>query len=144
MKSKRQDAILQIIEKKDIYNQELLLAELEKLGYKTTQATISRDIKILGIVKSSNGKYIRGISLSDTDKFRTVFRQAVISVDYALNIVSVKCHSGMANAACAALDMMEKEIEVVGTIAGDDTIFILFRTQENAAEYTDIIKRKLN
>ncbi|MEG0894241.1 MAG: hypothetical protein RSE93_00885 [Oscillospiraceae bacterium] len=144
MKSKRQDAILQIIEKKDTYNQESLLAELENLGYKTTQATISRDIKILGIVKSSTGKYIRGISLSDTDKFKTVFRQAVISVDYALNIVSIKCHSGMANAACAALDMMEKEIEVVGTIAGDDTIFILFRTQENAAEYADIVKRKLN
>lgn len=138
MKSKRQEAILKIIQENEIFTQEGLQAKLSELGYEVTQATVSRDIKSLDLVKviTSDGKYCYAPKLSEqarkkTVKFRSIFVEAVISVDSAQNIVAVKCHVGMGNAACAAIDMMELS-GVVGTLAGDDTVFILMRDEEQA------------
>ncbi len=136
MNSARHEKILDIIKEKDIFTQDGILEELSNSGYEVTQATISRDIKKLGLIKilTSQGKYKYtthdlGIKPNVKSKIRSIFAESVISIDYALNTVVLKCHVGMANAACAAFDLMEWD-GVVGTLAGDDTIFILMRTEE--------------
>lgn len=146
MKSKRQEAIEEIIKKYPICTQEALQEKLNEQGFCVTQATVSRDIKSLGLIKVSadDGKYRYAVGTAIKDskkngKFHSVFLEAVISVDYAQNIAAVKCHVGMGNAACAAIDMMELG-EVVGTLAGDDTIFILLKTQEDAQIFVDKLK----
>lgn len=145
MKTKRHKIILDIIENQEIYTQEGLLEELKLAGYDVTQATVSRDIKTLDLVKTmtENGKYryaqrLDFIAKKNSIKFKSVFVEATVSVDYALNTVVLKCHVGMANAACAALDTMHLE-DVVGTLAGDDTIFILMRTENSAKNLVDKI-----
>lgn len=151
MNTKRQEEILKIISENEIYTQEILLELLNKSGFKVTQATVSRDIKILDIRKiiTKDGKYKYAKTneyheKSNATKFHAVFMEAVISVDYAINTVVIKCHTGMANAACAALDTMKQQDNVVGTLAGDDTIFILLRTENDAKDYTLKIKSLLN
>lgn len=138
MKTKRHEAILKIISENEIYTQEGIQAHLKEQGYDVTQATVSRDIKSLDLVKviTPEGKYCYAQKLSEqarkkTVKFRSIFVEAVINVDSAQNIVVVKCHVGMGNAACAAIDMMELA-GVVGTLAGDDTVFILMRDEQQA------------
>lgn len=138
MKAKRHEAILRIIAEKDVYTQEGLQAHLKELGYDVTQATVSRDIKSLDLVKvmTADGKYRYSQKASEQGqkqvlKVRSIFVDAVLSVDSAQNIVAVKCHAGMGNAACAAIDMM-KLPGVVGTLAGDDTVFILMRDESQA------------
>lgn len=140
MKTKRQEAILQIITDREVTTQEGLQAALRERGFDVTQATVSRDIKSLDLVKviTPEGRYRysqkqRGVSGAGALKFRSVFVEAVIHVDCAQNIVVIKCHVGMGNAACAAIDTMELE-GVVGTLAGDDTVFILMRSGEQAVE----------
>ncbi len=149
MKTKRHQAILDIISSKDIYTQEGLLIELKQNGYDVTQATVSRDIKVLDLVKTltegDKYKYSQRLEYNakkNSIKFKAVFIEAVISVDYAINTVVIKCHVGMANAACAALDAMLMN-DVVGTIAGDDTIFILLRSEEAANKFVDKINEFL-
>ncbi len=138
VKSIRLQKILELIEKNRVDTQEqlqMLLKEQEDI--QTTQATISRDIKELGLVKVSDGEgnyyyaYGRRSSGNLEKKFHAVFVQSVMSVDYAGHITCLRCHTGMANAACAALDTMGFE-GVVGTLAGDDTIFVLMRNEEQA------------
>ncbi|MEG2814449.1 MAG: arginine repressor [Oscillospiraceae bacterium] len=150
MNTKRQDEILKIIQNNEVYTQENLLELLKKSGFKVTQATVSRDIKILDLVKTitESGKYKYSKSSEHYEKiiatkFRAVFMEAVISVDYAINTVVIKCHVGMANAACAALDTMEQNYNVVGTLAGDDTIFILLRNENDAKNYAEKISNLL-
>lgn len=138
MKTKRHEAILKIIETEEVYTQEGLQELLRQRGYEVTQATVSRDIKALDLVKmlTPDGRYRyipkqpeytgKGVA-----KFRSIFVEAVIYVDCAQNIVVLKCHVGMGNAACAAVDRMELS-GVVGTLAGDDTVFILMRDNEQA------------
>ena len=149
MKALRLAKIVELVEKNEVYTQEDLLQLLAQEGITTTQATISRDIKELNLVKSvtEDGKYKYTTSRKkQTDtmekKFRSVFVESVVLVDYAQNIVVVKCHTGMANAACAALDTMGLE-GIVGTLAGDDTIFILMRTEELARNISDEIRAML-
>lgn len=149
MKALRLAKIVELVEKNEVYTQEDLLQLLAREGIATTQATISRDIKELNLVKSvtEDGKYKYTTSRKkQTDtmekKFRSVFIESVVLVDYAQNIVVVKCHTGMANAACAALDTMGLE-GIVGTLAGDDTIFILMRTDELARNISDEIRAML-
>ena len=149
MKALRLAKIVELVEKNEVYTQEDLLQLLAREGIATTQATISRDIKELNLVKSvtEDGKYKYTTSRkkrTDTmeKKFRSVFIESVVLVDYAQNIVVVKCHTGMANAACAALDTMGLE-GIVGTLAGDDTIFILMRTDELARNISDEIRAML-
>lgn len=134
MKSRRQEKILELILRNDINTQEELLRALSDEGFDVTQATISRDIKDLHLIKtlSADGKYKyvaeqmpkHDISL----KFHSLFTDAVISVVPAGNLVVIKTIAGMANAVCAAMDM-QSFTEIVGTIAGDDTIFIACKTE---------------
>ena len=129
-----------------IGTQEEMLEKLEENGFNSTQATVSRDIKELRLVKQmdKNGvyRYVEGKSETDEylSKFTTIFSHSVVSSDYAGNTVVIKCHAGMANAACAAFDNMEWE-GLVGTIAGDDTIFALCRTEATARELKESVDR---
>ena len=139
MKENRQQKILEIIKREEVYTQEGLLLKLREEGFEVTQATVSRDIKKLNLVKklTPEGKYIYSSQeIEDTGKHHGKFRSmfAVISVDHAINIVVLKCHVGMANAACASFDLMSWD-GVVGTIAGDDTVFVLMRTEQQAMEF---------
>lgn len=149
MKKTRHEAILRIIETECITTQTELLEKLNEEGYETTQATISRDIKDLRLVKRPDelGRSCYTVDKGNggelTGKYKSVFSHSVVTVDYAGNMVVIKCYTGMASAACAALDAMHWE-GVVGTIAGDDTIFVLCRNDEIAertmATIKDVIK----
>ena len=135
MKRKRHALILELIQQYEITTQDELLAKLRENGFEVTQATVSRDIKELRLVKamspSGQYRYMAGAAQGDEylAKFYTIFSGSVISVDYAGNTCVVKCYVGMAQAACAAIDAMHFE-GIVGTLAGDDTIFVLCRTPE--------------
>lgn len=146
MKSRRHAKILDIIAEYPIETQDELLARLKDEGYKATQATISRDIKDLRLVKTlgSDGKY-RYVSAAknSTDirsNFSSLFASSVNSIDFAQNIVVIKTLSGMAQAVCAALDSNDYKA-VVGTIAGDDTIFIACRSSQLAVNLTEELKK---
>lgn len=146
MKKERHAEILTIISQHDICTQEELLECLKAAGFSATQATVSRDIKELGLVKQMNrqGVYCYAENVSRTEeylsKFNAIFSHSVISTDYAGNITVFKCYNGMANAACAAFDNMQWE-GLVGTLAGDDTVFALCRTEELARELSESIMK---
>ncbi|MBQ9516756.1 MAG: arginine repressor [Eubacterium sp.] len=149
MKKRRQAKILEIISNQEIETQEELQALLIEFGFEVTQATISRDIKELRLVKelSSEGRYYYSTGKKNTQNINRraggIFNESIIKIDYALNTVVIKCFAGMANAACAAIDSMELK-EVLGTIAGDDTIFILCTSEDNAREFTQKLRTMLN
>ena len=145
MKKNRQQAILQLIEQEDVSTQEELMRALNAQGFTVTQATVSRDITALKLVKVplAQGKYKYAPAKSDSsetsDKFNAILKNSCRSVDYAGNIVAVKCYSGMANAACAAVDALIEE-RIVGTIAGDDTFFVLCRDEASAQSFSALLK----
>lgn len=149
MKKRRQAKILEIISSNDIETQEELQELLLSFGYDVTQATISRDIKELRLVKdlSSKGRYVYSTGKKHneniTHRAGGIFNETIISIDCALNTVVIKCFSGMANAACAAIDSMNHD-EILGSIAGDDTIFILCRTEEAALAFTNKLRSLLD
>ncbi|MDD6727808.1 MAG: arginine repressor [Eubacteriales bacterium] len=149
MKKRRHAKILELINSREIETQEELQALLMKAGFEVTQATISRDIKELRLVKelSEKGRYYysSGKKASTEAVKRTggIFAESIISVEHAMNIVCVKCLSGMAVAVCTAIDSMEWT-GVVGTISGDDTIFVLCKTQEFAKIFTMNMEKILN
>ena len=150
MKSQRQAKILEIISNKNIETQEQLLAELQAEGFRGTQATISRDIKELRIVKelTSFGTYryttaSREVPNSFSGRLNTIFRECVTNFDYAQNIIVIHTLPGLANAAASALDAMNMSV-VLGTIAGDDTVFIVMRDNNSAAAFCGEIKGLLN
>lgn len=140
MKKNRHEAILSLIAHQDIGTQEELMQKLNELGYKVTQATVSRDIKYLKLIKTpaASGQYKYSYVNSETEdfsgKYYSILSHSVTSVDYAGNMAVVKCYAGMANAACAAMDNLEIE-NIVGTLAGDDTIFVLCRNEESAENF---------
>ena len=148
MKEKRQRAIREILSTRSVSTQQELMDALQEKSISATQATLSRDIRELGIVKQQDesGK-TRSCLPRQEDVSRLslplIVTEAVRSVDCAANIVVVKCRSGMADAACAALDEMALDW-VVGTIAGDDTIFILLRTQKQAAGFAAQLRQLLS
>ena len=149
MKTDRQSMILEIIEKEDVDTQEQLQQRLQEQGVRCTQATISRDIKQLHLIKEpvGQGRYRYTVSsqrnkLNVADKLRTIFRESIISVDFAQNIVVVKTMAGLANAAAAALDGMNVPY-MVGTLAGDDTAFLLMRDTESARTFCEEIHEML-
>lgn len=149
MKTKRHAKILELISEVPITTQEELLALLRNDGYNVTQATVSRDIKELKLVKTmgDNGSYRYTSSVRERDidnqyNFHNLFVKSVISIDYVGNIICVKCYTGMANAACAAFDSLEWQ-GVVGTLAGDDTIFILTRSEQVAAQLKKELARQM-
>ncbi len=146
MKAKRQNKILELIGQYDIETQEELSAYLEKEGYQVTQATVSRDIREMKLTKVSlhNGKqkYAAWTEQKDKlqEKYFRVFRDGFVSMDMAQNILVIKTVSGMANAVCAALDAMKFD-EVVGSIAGDDTIMVVIRTVEDTVAIMKKLQR---
>ena len=149
MKNDRQIRILEIIEQEPIDTQEQLQQRLQEMGIFCTQATISRDIKQLHLIKEpiGQGKYRYAVSiqrnrLNVADKLRTIFRESIVSVDYAQNIVVIKTMSGLANAAAAALDSMNIPY-VVGSIAGDDTVILVMRDTESARIFCEEIHEML-
>ena len=149
MKMNRQAKILELIESKDIETQEQLLVELEAYGFVTTQATISRDIKELRIIKElgPNGTYRyssapKQLEPTLTAKLNSIFRQSVIACDHAQNIVVIKTMPGLASAACSAIDAMSLEM-IVGTLAGDDTAFLLMRDTPSAVSLCSDFKKQI-
>lgn len=145
MKKKRQAEILSIISSEEIENQETLLKRLRERGCESTQATVSRDLAELGVEKavSKNGVscYMKAKQANGIH-FENVFQQYVVSVDFAGNIICVKCRSGLANGACIMFESMNIET-VVGTVAGDDTFFILVRTENDAKSLAAYLKKLL-
>lgn len=146
MKGTRLKTILDLIKEYPISTQEDLLQQLHARGFHVTQATVSRDIKELRLSKVTGAdgvaRYVVPTNASAgefTEKFKTIFCESVVSIATAGNIVVVKCHTGLGNAACAALDTMAFS-HIVGTIAGDDTIFCAVETPEDA----QALKDKLN
>ena len=137
MKYKRQSKIIELISSFDIYTQDELADKLGRSGFAATQATISRDIKELKLLKipAPNGQYKYASANHDEDKadikFFNILNETVTAINTAKNLVIVKTYSGMANAAAAAIDAVNFP-EVIGTIAGDDTIFIAFASDDNA------------
>lgn len=148
MKSKRHAILLEIIQEHDIETQEELLEKLRERSFNVTQATISRDIKELRLVKTPAGngryKYATGnkSGIDTFSNFNTLFKTAVISVDFAQNMIVLKTTSGMAQGVCAAIDSIEWD-GMLGTIAGDDTIFIVTSTSSKAASLTSELKKNM-
>lgn len=149
MKKRRQAKIIELISQNDIETQEELQQLLNEHGYEVTQATISRDIKELRLVKdlSAKGRYVYSAGKKSVENINHraggIFNETIISYDYALNTVVIKCFPGMANAVCAAIDSMNLN-EILGSIAGDDTIFILCRSEETAALFTNKLRTMLD
>lgn len=143
MKNRRHEIILELITEQSVGTQELLIKLLGERGIKTTQATLSRDIQQLNLVKQrdENGDFRYALPPAAAEE-KSLFEEAVLSVDYAMNTVVVKCRAGMAQGTCAAIDSVDHQ-EVVGTIAGDDTIFILARTEEEAKKLSKKFRSEL-
>ena len=146
MKNNRQAKILEIISKKDIETQNQLMEALNEEGVRSTQATLSRDIKQLRLVKelSPNGSYRYAVptsgELSDVEeRLRKIFRECVTSFAVAQNIVVIKTLPGLANAACSTMDSMNIE-DLVGTIAGDDTAFLAMKSTAAAEHFIGVIR----
>lgn len=149
MKNKRQEEILRIVAEVDVETQDQLLEQLKARGVTSTQATISRDIKELHLIKEltkyGTYKYVvsdRKTSLNFAGRLLTIFREGVTSFDVAQNIVVVKTMPGLAGAAGAALDGMDIP-DMVGSLAGDDTAVLIMRTNESAAEFCAEIHKLL-
>ena len=150
MKSQRQAKILEIISTSNVETQEQLLSLLQDAGFTSTQATISRDIKELHIIKelTTLGTYryttaAREVPTTFSNRLNTIFRESVNSFDYAQNIVVMHTLPGLAGAAASALDAMKLSV-ILGTIAGDDTVFIVMRDTNAAAAFCGEIRNLLS
>lgn len=148
MKNARLEAILEIIANEDIDTQEVLLDRLQARGFRATQATVSRDIRELQLVKSmtTKGKYRYAPSTKPATmplKFSSALTDSVIRIDVGGNILVVHTYPGMANAVAACLDSMKHE-GVLGCVAGDDTILVVASDTETASRLSDSIRQALN
>ena len=149
MKTKRQTKMLELIKKHNIETQEELSDYLQKEGYQVTQATVSRDIRELKLTKvaMSNGrqKYAALTEANEdlSEKYTRVFRDAFVSMDMAQNILVIKTVSGMAMAVAAALDEIHFH-EIVGCIAGDDTIMCAVRSVDDTILLMDKLKKLIS
>ena len=146
MKVKRQSRILELIRNNDIETQEELQAYLEKEGFAVTQATVSRDIREMKLTKiSTNAGKQKYVALNDatedlSEKYVRVFKDGFVSMDMAQNILVIKTVAGMAGAVCASIDAMNIH-EIVGSIAGDDTIMCAIRTTEDTVQIMKKLRR---
>ena len=149
MKSKRHSKILEIINNNDIETQEELAEALKYAGFDVTQATVSRDIKLLKLVKmqSESGKYKYISSAKEerdiNDKLYSILKNAAIGVEQVDKFVVIKTLTGAASAAAEAIDTLYSN-DVAGTIAGDNTIFVLVRTDEKALELISKIRKMIS
>lgn len=150
MKTQRQAKIVEIISNQDVETQEQLLDALRAAGFNSTQATISRDIKELRIIKelTNFGTYryttsTKEVSGSFSSRLNTIFRECVTDFDYAQNLMVIKTIPGLASAAGSAIDAMNMSV-VIGTLAGDDTVLVIMRDTNAAAAFYGEIKNLLN
>lgn len=148
MKTLRQTKILELIKENHIETQSDLLEMLRKEGFSVTQATVSRDIKEMRLVKvlDTDGTYkyaSESVSAAEEASHSYLFSTAVLSIDYAHTIVVIKTRSGMAQAVCAALDSTRRA-GVLGSIAGDDTIFVATRTDAASANLVSDLKKLMS
>ena len=150
MKSQRQAKIMEIISTRNVETQEQLLELLREAGYHSTQATISRDIKKLRIVKelTSMGTYRYTTSQGEvtgsfSSRLNTIFRECVTGLDYAQNIVVIHTLPGLASAAGSAIDAMNLSV-ILGCLAGDDTVMVVMRDNNAAAAFCGEIKNLVN
>lgn len=150
MKAQRQAKIMEIISTINVETQEQLLQELQAAGFRSTQATISRDIKELRIVKelSALGTYRYTVATKEvpttfSTRINTIFRECVTRYDYAQNIVVIHTLPGLAGAAASAIDTMNMSV-VVGTLAGDDTVMVVMRDNNSAAVFCGEIAGLIN
>lgn len=148
MKTRRHAKILELISEHDLETQDELLQYLREAGFDVTQATVSRDIKELRLVKTLSGsgryKYSTGGETAPdmSSKFYALFTDSALSVDAAQNMLVIKCMSGMAQAVCASMDAMYWK-DFVGTLAGEDTIFVVCRTESAARETQESLRKLL-
>lgn len=144
MPNTRHEMILKLIETNEVTTQEMLRDLLNENGISVTQATISRDIRQLGLRKkrTSSGQscYFKGNTVHSLSNH--FLNDLVVSIDYAVNTVVISCHAGSAQAACAVLDRMQIN-EIVGTIAGDDTIFALTRSEDSAKQVVGLLESQI-
>ena len=149
MKIARHSKIIELIQQYDIETQEELAARLNAAGFKVTQATVSRDIRELKLMKvarhDGGSKYtiMTAKDTPDSEKYIRVLREAFLSMDVAQNILVIKTSSGMANAAAAALDHMNLQ-EIVGSLAGDDTIACFSKTPEDTMALMNKIRKLIH
>ena len=145
MRISRQNKILELIENNEIETQDKLASMLRDYGFEVTQATVSRDIKELQLIKtlSASGKYKYAVSTSDDGpipaRLIDIYRSTVRSINKSGNIVLLKCLSGCANAAGEALDSMELT-HVIGSVAGDNTLLLVTDDPANSDEVVDILR----
>lgn len=154
MKSQRQKKILELIEKYDIETQGELTQLLEKNGFSATQATVSRDIKELRLIKVNSGsdsgvryKYAANNLTSEIDtrlggKFKNILSETVISVKHAVNIVVLKTYAGMAQGAGAVIDALDVQT-LIGSVAGDDTVIIIMATEDDAKDFAKKLSKSI-
>lgn len=144
----RQSKILEVIKNTFIETQEELARELNKQEFNVTQATVSRDIKELGLTKILDGGRYRYAYISDENrnisgKLKNLFRESVISIDNANNLIVVKTLSGSANAAAMAVDRMNLE-KILGSIAGDDTLMLIVKSNKDVPQVMKILQDYMN
>ncbi len=148
MKVKRQAKILEIIQRQPVDTQEELQNLLKTEGFHVTQATVSRDIKEMRLIKmlDPNGRYRYSVERREgmqiSSKFHSLFADAVLTVQFAGNIVVIKCLNGMAQAVCAAMDALHWD-GLIGTLAGDDTFIGVAASEQKAMELTEELKKLL-
>ena len=154
MKNKRQKKILELIELYDVETQGELTQLLEKNGFSATQATVSRDIKELRLVKVSTSgssdvkyKYASNNLSSEIDsrlgnKFKNILSETVTSIRYASNIVVLKTYAGMAQGAGAVIDALEAPT-LIGSVAGDDTVIIVMSSEDDAKDFTKKLQKSI-
>lgn len=149
MKSKRQNKILDLIENGEIETQEELVTRLNESGFKVTQATVSRDIKELQLIKvqANSGAYKyaenKKHKTNDMDIMMRIFKDTVLSVDFAENLVVIKTLSGSANAAAEVIDSMNFN-GIMGTLAGDNTIFVATTSHQASEDIAQKLMKIIN
>ncbi|MGM9632512.1 MAG: arginine repressor [Eubacteriales bacterium] len=145
MKKARQEKIREIVESYKIDTQDELIRRLKEAGFSATQATMSRDIKDMGLTKISDGKsgyyyaFPSTMTESDINKLNASLTHLIISANYSMNIVVVKTHAGMAQAVATGIDNIKSD-DILGCVAGDDTIFIVTTNTETAHHISTKIK----
>lgn len=139
IKKQRQEIIIDLIKNNEISTQEILKKYLENAGIAVTQATLSRDINELNLKKDLSGFYKYAVPLRIRTECPGLLKESVTEILHAMNIAVIKCRSGMAQAACATLDSMQC-MEIIGTIAGDDTIFAVTASEKDAVELCQNLK----
>lgn len=148
MKNTRQTAILSLIEQNDIETQEELASKLREMGIEVTQATVSRDIKELRLLKVLSGKGGYKYATADkaehglTDRFVRMFKESVLSIASANNIIVIKTLSGSANVAAEAIDSMRLP-EILGTMAGDNTVLVIVQNGQEAEKAVAVFREML-